>query len=73
MVMALKAPLRWVGGSWSQVPVPHQGEPVETGLSLHVSQGQGLLQDHCPFWRGDTRFGHPFNCKLSPLGSLGLL
>lgn len=44
--------MRKVSG-WESVPgaVPHQGELVERTLSLHVSGGQGLLQDRCPFWR----------------------
>lgn len=75
MVMALKIHSVCQVGGWEPVPgaVPHQGELVERRVSLYVSRGQGLLQDHCPFWRGDTQFGHPFNCKPSPLGSLGLL
>lgn len=75
MVMARKAhSMRQVSG-WEPVPgaVLCQGELVERRLSLHVSWGRGFLQDRCPFWRGDTQFGHPFNCKLSPLGSPGLL
>lgn len=52
--MALKAhSTRQVRG-WEPVPgaVPYWGDPVERRLSLHVSWGQGLLQDHCRFWRG---------------------
>lgn len=53
MVMALKDHrVRQVSG-WESVPgaVLHQGEQVEGTLSLQLSGGQGLLQDHCPFWR----------------------